>query len=63
MKFTRDDREFVPTTKPWWTSHAFEMHDGKVGVARIHATSTNNGVLSHYMLDLTQWDVDAKRGE
>lgn len=62
MQITRNNKEFTPTTKPWWTSHAFQMDEGAVGIARIHAISKNKeGSVSHYMLDLTQKDVDAIR--
>lgn len=60
IEFFCNSRKFRLLAKPFWTSHAFRMYDGSVGVARVDAVDAARED-DHYMLDLTQTDLDRIR--
>ena len=47
----RNGKAFVTTSRAWWTSHALELGDGRISVARIEAEDKDGQL---YMLELTE---------
>lgn len=46
-----DSKPFVAKGRAWWISHALELDDSRVSVARIHAEDKDNQL---FMLELTE---------
>lgn len=45
------DKAFLTVGRAWWISHALELDDGRVSIARIHAENKDNQL---FMLELTE---------